>query len=102
MGRPALTVALLAACLSVAAALWLTVFIDRTGGVTLILLRRSPAWPADSMGSEPAAVGWVLVRGNENGVLGEDLVRYNARYGVWAGLTLVAGSVALRARRGRD
>ena len=71
---------LVAALLSVSAAFWLSVFNDREGGVTLILLRHAPGWPIDTYGETPSQVGHILVRGNENGVMGEDLARWNARY----------------------
>jgi hypothetical protein len=83
---------LLLSFLSVAAAFWLSVFTDRQGGVTLLLLRQSPAWPVETFGDSPAHVGRILVRGNENGVMGGDLTRWNAHYGVW----LLSGVAATR------
>jgi hypothetical protein len=98
----AITAAMLvAALLSVSAAFWLSVFTDREGGVTLLLLRHVPGWPIDTYGETPSQVGRILVRGNENGVMGEDLARWNARYGAWALSGLALGRVWLRARAKR-
>ena len=98
----AITAAMLvAALLSVSAAFWLSVFNDREGGVTLILLRHAPGWPIDTYGETPSQVGHILVRGNENGVMGEDLVRWNARYGAWVLSSLAIARVWLRTRSKR-
>jgi hypothetical protein len=96
----AITVTLFAAALfSIAAGLWLSVFTDREGGVTVLLLRRSPSWHTDSYGDAPRKIGLVLVRGNENGVIGEDLTRWNARYGPWALGSLALGRFLHRMKR---
>jgi len=98
----AITAALLVtALLSVAAAFGLSVFTDREGGVTALLLRHVPGWPIDTYGETPSDVGRILVRGNENGVMGEDLARWNARYAAWALSALAIGRVWLRARSKR-
>lgn len=91
----------LAVVLALAIGFWLTVWIDREGGVTLLLLRRSPAWEPQSSGGLPLQTGWILVRGNENGVSFEDLVYWNARYGLAAssGLALLAWLAARRGAR---
>lgn len=90
----------LAVILSIAVGFWLTVWIDRDGGVTLLLLRRAPAWEPQSSGGLPAQTGWILVRGNENGVSFEELVYWNARCGL-AASSAVAVLVWLVSRRAR-
>lgn len=90
-----------AALLSVSAAFGLSVFTDREAGVTLLLLRRAPGWPIDTYGDTPAKVGSILVRGNENGVMGEDLARWNAHYGAWALCAVAVGRVWLRTKSRR-
>jgi hypothetical protein len=72
-----------AALLSLAATFFVTVYSDREGGVTLLLVRPKPEWPSDSGGTSPSEFGYTVVRGNENGVYGEGATRWNARYGVW-------------------
>lgn len=99
--RVGTAVLVMAALLSAAATFGLSVFSDREGGVTVILLRRVPGWPTDTYGDDPHKIGTVLVLGNENGVIGEDLVRWNARYAVWVLGALAIGRVWLRARARR-
>jgi hypothetical protein len=96
---------LLAAC-SIFARLFLILNIDRSGGVDCIWLRNRPAidWEETST-AEPAASHAVrIVCGNENGVEGDDLLRWNADTGWWlfsaAALALVA--VDARIRRSRN
>jgi hypothetical protein len=60
-----------AALLSLAATFFVTVYSDREGGVTLLLVRPKPEWPSDSGGTSPSEFGYTVVRGNENGVYGE-------------------------------
>ena len=58
---------------------------DRNGGVTCIWLRSRPAleW-LEASAAEPAASHAVSVTcGDENGVVGDDLLLWNARSGWW-------------------
>jgi hypothetical protein len=88
--------------LSLAAGLLFTVWFDREGGVALLLLRRVPDWaPRIDAVTPSEEIGWIVVMGNENGVRGGDLVRWNAEVGVFVFLiaALLLTVLALQSRR---
>lgn len=74
--------------------------IDRDGGVQAIALRTTPGWSVDrflpSEDFSPRHI--VLVRGDENGVAGEDLLHANT-YAFWL---LLLATVILAVARGRE
>ena len=96
------------AALAIFARLFLIWNIDRSGGVTCIWLRLRPAleWQGSSTGDPAGSHAVGLICGDENGVLGEDLLRWNAHVGWWlfptAALTvaLVDARMKKRAYRG--
>jgi hypothetical protein len=83
--RFALYALLALAALGTLARLFLILNFDRQGGVTCIWLRNRPAlaWQEFSAADAPASHALSLICGNENGVVGEDLLDWNARFGWW-------------------
>ena len=73
---------------------------DRDGGVDSIYLRSRPGldWRQLSNIDPPPGPVARIACGNENGVVGEDFVAWNARYGWWC-LPIAAAVLALFNRR---
>lgn len=108
--RGARSALLVLAVLAIFARLFLIWNIDRSGGITCIWLRNRPAlkWREFSTATAAASHAASLICGDENGVFGEDSMRWNARLGCWllpaAALTaalLELGLVRSARRNGR-
>ena len=102
--RRARAALLLLVALSVFARLFLILNLDRSGGVDCIWLRNRPGIDREQTSTaEPAASHAVsIVCGNENGVEGDDLLRWNADTGWWLFSAAALGLVAIEARTRRS
>ena len=92
------------AALALFSRLFLILNFDRSGGVTCIWLRTRPAlkWEQASSADPAASHAVSVICGNENGVEGEDLLDWNARFGWWlfsaAALALVLVDIRINRR----